>query len=237
MRSVTPSRHISVPTWSRTRTRALGEPCAIRYTIGTIHNQSRRLDSHQHHAVYKTAALLFGHVGISRSAGVEPRARLWRPLALPGAHSCIGPRPCDRGPWRNNYSRSVTFQYASLTNFDQLSIRTLVVRVQRLPRRPDRLLAQLHPRLLRRPVGLPLVAGHAGQHAVLPARHTTLRPRQHVVHRQFLAARLGTAVLAGVVVPLEDVPAAEGHVGHRQPVVVASARPPPAPAAGTAPPG
>ena len=27
--------------------------------------------------------------------------------------------------WRNNYSRSVTFQYASLMNFDQLSIRTL----------------------------------------------------------------------------------------------------------------
>ncbi len=26
----------SVPTWSRTRARALGEPCAIRYTIGTI---------------------------------------------------------------------------------------------------------------------------------------------------------------------------------------------------------
>ena len=25
--------------------------------------------------------------------------------------------------WRNNYSRSVTFQYASLMNFDQLSIR------------------------------------------------------------------------------------------------------------------
>ena len=28
------------------------------------------------------------------------------------------------GSWRNNYSRSVTFQYASLMNFDQLSIRT-----------------------------------------------------------------------------------------------------------------
>ena len=27
--------------------------------------------------------------------------------------------------WRNDYSRSVTFQYASLMNFDQLSIRML----------------------------------------------------------------------------------------------------------------
>ena len=33
--------------------------------------------------------------------------------------------PKDRRHWRNNYSRSVTFQYASLMNFDQLAIRTL----------------------------------------------------------------------------------------------------------------
>ena len=60
----------SVPTWSRTRARALGEPRAIRYTIGTNH-QSRRLDLHQHDAVYRTAASLFGHVGISsRSARI-----------------------------------------------------------------------------------------------------------------------------------------------------------------------
>jgi hypothetical protein len=28
----------------------------------------------------------------------NPVGRLWRPSALPGARSCIGPRPCDRGP-------------------------------------------------------------------------------------------------------------------------------------------
>ena len=28
------------------------------------------------------------------------------------------------GRWRTHYSRSVTFQYASLMNFDQLSVRT-----------------------------------------------------------------------------------------------------------------
>jgi nitroreductase len=33
----------------------------------------------------------------------------------------------------------------------------------------DRLLAELHPRLLGRPVGQPLVAGHAGQHFYLQA--------------------------------------------------------------------
>jgi hypothetical protein len=57
--------------------------------------------------------------------------RLWRPLALPGARSCdvgvgstqaapLGSKPCQR-----SYSvASVTFQYASLMNFDQLTIRT-----------------------------------------------------------------------------------------------------------------
>ena len=29
---------------------------------------------------------------------LNPVGRLWRPLPLPGGHSCIGPRPCDRGP-------------------------------------------------------------------------------------------------------------------------------------------
>ena len=95
----------------------------------------------------------------------------------------------------------------------------VVVRVERLPCRPDRLLANAHPGLLGRPVGLALVAGHASQHAVLPTRHTTLRSRQHVVDRQFLAAGLRTAVLAGVVVPLEHVAAAEGHRAQREPVV------------------
>ena len=87
----------SVPTWSRTRARVLGEPRAIRYTIGTYH-QGRQLDLHQHVAVYRTAALLFGHVGKQEREDLNPVGRLWRPLPLPGGHSCIGPRPCGRGP-------------------------------------------------------------------------------------------------------------------------------------------
>jgi hypothetical protein len=30
---------------------------------------------------------------------LNPVGRLWRPLPLPGGHSCIGPQPCGRGPW------------------------------------------------------------------------------------------------------------------------------------------
>ncbi len=56
---------------------------------------------------------------------LNPVGRLWRPLPLPGGHSSIGPWSRDRGHRRVNYSRSVTFQYASLMNFDQLSIRML----------------------------------------------------------------------------------------------------------------
>ncbi len=164
-------------------------------------------------AVYKTAAFLVGHVGNQAGVrGVEPcraaletassprRTLLYRPPALrPGAIG-VTTTPC-----------SVTFQYASLMNFDQLSIRMLWSAYSGFHVGRTGFFRSVHPRLLRRAVGLPLVAGHAGQHAVLPARHTALRPRYDVVDRQLLAARLGTAVLAGVVVALENVPAAEGH--------------------------
>ena len=71
MRSITPSRPLSVSTWSRTRTKALGGPRAIRYTIET-HAKSRRLDSHQHHAVYRTAAFLSRATSaLSRSARIR----------------------------------------------------------------------------------------------------------------------------------------------------------------------
>ena len=164
-------------------------------------------------AVYKTAASLFGHVGISSEredsnpvrAALEtacsPRRHTPRRSRLPGGTLFWRSGMCQRSPTSRpvagTYFCNVTFQYASLTNFDQLSIRTLVGRVERLPRRPDRLLAQPHPGLLRRAVGLPLVAGHARQHAVLPARLAALRTRHDVVDRQLLAARLDAAVLAG----------------------------------------
>ena len=62
-------------------------------------HESRRLDLHQHRPVYRTGASLFGHVG-KYASGPEGRKRF------------------------HIYFSSSTFQYASLTNFDQLSIRT-----------------------------------------------------------------------------------------------------------------
>ena len=93
-----------------------------------LFNQSRRLDSHQHQPVYKTGASLFGHVGNKQEREESnPVKRFWRPLALPGARSCKAGPSCpslDRLASADAYSK-LTFQYASLTNFDQLSIRTL----------------------------------------------------------------------------------------------------------------
>ena len=86
--------------------------------------QSRRLGLHQHHAVYRTAAFLNRATSASRSARIRT---LWcgfggrflsqedTPVSAPGL--------ATGDQRRNNYSCSVTFQYASLMNFDQLAIR------------------------------------------------------------------------------------------------------------------
>ena len=88
-------------------------------------HQSRRLDLHQHDAVYRTAAFLNRATSASRSArsrtplggfGDRFLSQEDTPVSAPGLAA--------RGLWRNNYSRSVTFQYTSLMNFDQLAIRT-----------------------------------------------------------------------------------------------------------------
>lgn len=53
-------------------------------------DQSRRLDLHQHRAVYRTAASLFGHVGKYEREESNPVRQGWNLPALPGAHSCMG---------------------------------------------------------------------------------------------------------------------------------------------------
>ena len=87
--------------------------------------KSRRLDSHQHQPVYKTGAFLVSsHVGKHEREESNPVRQLWRLTALPGAHSCKAHGNKPRGRL-NRYFSSGTFQYVSLINFDQLSIRTL----------------------------------------------------------------------------------------------------------------
>ncbi len=102
-------------------------------------------------------------------------------------------RPPDLAAWDDRISllQFETFQYASLTNFDQLSIRTWWSGVHRLPRRTDRLPAAASCRPAAA-CGRPCACcSHARQHAVLPGRHATLRPRHDVVDRQFVACPAG----------------------------------------------
>ena len=117
----------SIPTWSRTRSKALGKPYAIRYTIGTNKSgpttgfapawsglQDRRL-SQSSHVGNQAGVQGFEPCRAALEAASSPRRTLlYRPPAL---------RPGAFGVTTTLFS--VTFQYASLMNFDQLSIRML----------------------------------------------------------------------------------------------------------------
>ena len=118
-------RATSIPTWIRTRARTFGGSDAIHYTIGIQSLKSRRLDSHQHEPVYKTGAFLSRATSAKHEREESnPVRQLWRLAALPGAHSCKAHGNKPRGRI-DHYFSSGTFQYVSLMNFDQLSIRRL----------------------------------------------------------------------------------------------------------------
>ena len=55
--------------------------------------RSRRLDLHQHRAVYRTAALLFGHVGTSSSAGSRTPRGGFGDRLLARKHTAVAPGP------------------------------------------------------------------------------------------------------------------------------------------------
>ena len=90
-------------------------------------HKSRRLDSHQHQPLYKSGAFLSRATSAIKHEREEsnPVRQFWRLAALPGAHSCVkNSRQLEPGAIVVNYFANSTFQYASLMNFDQLSIRT-----------------------------------------------------------------------------------------------------------------
>ncbi len=83
--------------------------------------------------------------------------------------------------------------------------------VDRLPSWTHWLLAKLHVRLSWSTVCLSRIAVDASQYAVRPSRLSTLSTRDNVVNRELFAARLLSTVLAGHLVALEYVSAAEGN--------------------------
>ena len=104
----------------------------------------------------------------------NPVRQFWRLAALPGAHSCEahGSHRLQTPGLGHGLTvqRHVPVRLAQKLRpaFDP----RFVPGVHRLPGRAGRLLAELEARLLRRAVGLPLVARHASQHAVFPGRGT-----------------------------------------------------------------
>ena len=122
MLSGTPTGHfVSTPAWNRTRTKTLG---GLVLSITPPGHKSRRLDLHQHHPVYKTGASLFGHVGISTGVRNRTPPGGFGSHLLAQEHTRVGLPASKPGAVVVAYVSSSTFQYASLTNFDQLSIRT-----------------------------------------------------------------------------------------------------------------
>ncbi len=94
MRSVTPSRY-GADDWSRTSINRFTKPVPS-YSATSAKHECKESN---------------------------PVRQVWKLTALPGAHSCKDSRPKGREPSHFIYFFSSTFQYASLMNFDQLSIR------------------------------------------------------------------------------------------------------------------
>ena len=69
----------------------------------------------------------------------------------------------------------------------------------------------MHIGLFGRPVGLAGVAGNATAYDICPGREPAVMARHHVINIQFLAVKLFAAVLAGILVALEDILACELH--------------------------
>ena len=89
--------------------------------------EGRRLDSHQHHPVYKTGALLSRATSASStSARSRTPSASFGGWLLSQEHTRVekGLPALEPGAIVVNHIASSTFQYASLMNFDQLSIRT-----------------------------------------------------------------------------------------------------------------
>ena len=72
-------------------------------------SRSRRLDLHQHRAVYRTAAFLLGHVGTSSSAGSRTPWGGFGDRLLARKHTAMAPGLAAKSR-RNDYFCNSTFQ-------------------------------------------------------------------------------------------------------------------------------
>lgn len=90
---------------------------------------------------------------------------------------------------------------------------------QRLPLRTTRFSDKLHAGLLGRPVALVRVALDAAANNVLPDRRAALVARDDVIKIQLRAIANAAAILAGVMIALENVVSGELHLFFGRPTV------------------
>src|SRR2546425_10531407 len=76
---------------------------------------------------------------------------------------------------------------------------------KRSPLRPLRLANQMHSGLMRRAIRLDGIAAHTRANDVLPGGRSATVARDHVVQVQVFAIKLVAAILARVLISLEDV--------------------------------
>ncbi len=83
---------------------------------------------------------------------------------------------------------------------------------------PFRFADQMHPRLRRSTIGLVGIAGDTRTNNVLPRRGPSPVPRNDVVQVEVLAVKNFPAILAGILIPLENVMPGEFDLLLRQPI-------------------
>lgn len=91
----------------------------------------------------------------------------------------------------------------------------LFCRINRSPLGASRAPPQPHSRLFGGTIPLSAVAVHTGQDAILPGRFPSPCPWDDVINCELIGWELLSAVLAGVVIPFEEIPPAERDPGVR----------------------
>ena len=89
---------------------------------------------------------------------------------------------------------------------------------ERPPLRTHGLFNKLHPDLMREPVSLPRITSDARAHDVFPCRRPALIARDDVIEIEIALVENAAAILAGVLVALENVVTRELHLLARHPV-------------------
>ena len=136
-------------------------------------------------------------------------------------HTPVEAAPAEPGPLSESHARASAGSWAR--NRDQLSTRAALAAKSGFQSRPDGRLAEPHAGLLGGPVGLPALQS---RQAATQLVQLDAPPRERGTTwsmRDPLPARLGAAILAGVVVALGDVPPAEGDGRGGQAVVAGQA--------------